>query len=478
MNKKDLFNAIDNIDEKFINDAGKYLKSVSALQDEEPEELEAQKRRFSPLRMIMPIAASLAVIVGVTVAVKTMNSGIEKKPTTTTEDSFDADDPYRPGMFNASASGTAASVSVDAVYPVTETVTALPSGELPFELYGPDYLPLSYDDITSVEFIKGAEDADATQLNAKNWTTINCRNFAYVARPLGIAFINYKNTFDEEYAESYLSGDSDSIRLYAGEKYGDLVVKSASAEFKNVWRSNANDTDNVQYNANLIPQMLNSSYVSFEGQITVNGYIVKSSGDTPIYMFYIGNDERGLPTMSFSGNGDRGFSRTPITESLNGIKYYGELPSVRISSEYEATLGAYFVDANVLPAVVTLSNIGMLYISDSNKRWQLWADTAVDSINGFPFEGNGEYDSTVQAIIDNTTTTAELNEILFELEDEIMTPYNISGFVIYRDVISDGGRHSLEQVIDDVPLEAGMYVYFYDKVGNVYNRYIYTPGAD
>lgn len=46
MNKKDLFIAIDNIDEKFINDAGKYLKNVNPFGTRNRRSWNRKKSRF------------------------------------------------------------------------------------------------------------------------------------------------------------------------------------------------------------------------------------------------------------------------------------------------------------------------------------------------------------------------------------------------------------------------------------------------
>lgn len=488
MNKKDLFNAIDKIDEKFITDAGKYLKDISPFRNEEPEELEPQKRRFSPIRLILPIAASLTVIVGITIALKTLDLGFDTaistdEETSVADNNIGDDIPTDSnGALLDSAAATPPSVlptdSDGTSLPVTETEieTVTETGDLPFTLYGPDSVSLTYDDITSIEHIANADDTSPFVLDAGNWQTISCSGFAYVAEPLGNNYNNVANpyTFDTNAGGVNISfNGSDSRRIYVGERFGDLVVNTALCEFRNMWMS----SDNASYNDRSVPQLFNTSFVSFDGGIDTSGYIVKSEGNSPIYWFFFGCDENALPLMNYSSSQSGNFNRTTVKESFNGFSYVGELPSVRISSEYEAELNAYFVDTNVRAASVKLSNISMLYSADTSENYQLWADTEITSFGETPYGGT-TYDPTIQAFIDSASTTEELSYTLFEKAKEMMKYNNLSSFTIFRDIQSSGGRHSLERVDEDIPLESGIFFYFYDDNGNVISKYEYAGTAN
>lgn len=493
MNKKDLFNAIDNIDEKFITDAGKYLKNVSPFQDEEPEELEPQKGTFSPIRLIVPIAASLTVIAGIAICLKTINFGINQFPETNTENAVT--DSYSQDETDDTALGSAAAPSInDPPTDANENSDGIPettidqvtqTGELPFNLYGPDMVPITYDDISTIERFVTDDETGAKELDIDNWQTISCNGFAYIAEPLGNNYNNYANPYNFSTNDFGTNGTFDSgsssRRIYDGEMFGDLVVNSASCDFKNIRKSSTEEGAEADYEELAAPQMFNSSYVCFDGELETNGYIVKIDGEIPVYWFFFGYGETELPLMNYVVSQSGSFSRSPIKKSFDGsydyFSYIGELPAVRISSEYEAKLGAYFVDTNVRAASVLLSNIAMLYSADSDDEgYLIWADTNVTGIDGVPY-GGITYDSTVQAVIDSARTTDELNYILSDKMDVMMINDDLSSFTIFRDIQSSGGRHALERVIDDTPLGPGIFVYFYDKDGNVLSHYEYAGTA-
>lgn len=477
MNKKDLFNAIDNIDEKFINDAGKYLKNVNPLRDEEPEELEPQKKMFSPIRLIAPIAASTAVIVGIAIALKTINFGIKQSPetnmvnaaqgTSSSENSdIILDSAAAP---STSAKPTDKDVTSDGL-PATKTEQVTQTGDLPFTLYGPDYIELKYDDIAW--FTRPGTDAaeiGGEQLNTENWESLHCE-FAYIADPLGNNFNDYitpeKFVASNEEINAFFNEGSSSRRISKGDMYNDLVVSQASCNLNNIWVSNEEEDNGLE-----MPQALNSNYLSFDGKIVTNGYIVKSEGETPIYKFFFAVGEIQLPLINYANRFGE-YNRAPERESLNGFSYIGELPAVRISSEYEAELAPYFVDTNVQAASVQLSNISMLYSADSAEGFQIWADTSIVEINGAPY-GGSEYNGTFQSVIDKASTTSELSYILWEKMELMKVEKDLAYFRVFR-IGGNGSRQWLEEVTgDDTPLEKGMVVYFYDSNGNVFSHYEY-----
>lgn len=477
MNKKDLFNAIDNIDEKFINDAGKYLKNVNPLRDEEPEELEPQKKMFSPIRLIAPIAASTAVIVGIAIALKTINFGIKQSPetnmvnaaqgTSSSENSdIILDSAAAP---STSAKPTDKDVTSDGL-PATKTEQVTQTGDLPFTLYGPDYIELKYDDIAW--FTRPGTDAaeiGGEQLNTENWESLHCE-FAYIADPLGNNFNDYitpeKFVASNEEINAFFNEGSSSRRISKGDMYNDLVVSQASCNLNNIWVSNEEEDNGLE-----MPQALNSNYLSFDGKIVTNGYIVKSEGETPIYKFFFADGEIQLPLINYANRFGE-YNRAPERESLNGFSYIGELPAVRISSEYEAELAPYFVDTNVQAASVQLSNISMLYSADSAEGFQIWADTSIVEINGAPY-GGSEYNGTFQSVIDKASTTSELSYILWEKMELMKVEKDLAYFRVFR-IGGNGSRQWLEEVTgDDTPLEKGMVVYFYDSNGNVFSHYEY-----
>lgn len=70
MKNNDLFNAINNIDEEYINSAGKYLKNGN-FDDFDTGEFRPEIKKRSPLKIAASIAAAVAVVSGVTFVLKT-----------------------------------------------------------------------------------------------------------------------------------------------------------------------------------------------------------------------------------------------------------------------------------------------------------------------------------------------------------------------------------------------------------------------
>lgn len=492
MNNKDLFNAINNIDEKFITDAGKYLKNVSAFPDEEPEEFVPMERKFSPIRLIAPIAAATAIVVGITLALKTINFGINRSPAlgmtesgSETADTLDGINITSDTVIGNAASAPQKNTDENSVQqpstvkPETDRswdTADTPTGDLPFTLYGPDMVQITYEDITAI-----SGNVSPKYLNDSNWLTITCSGFAYIADPTGDNYNNYNKpeiieewAADQSDADRLFAGGADARRIREGDMFGNLTVNYASCSF---WRTPTSGMTEKQMRDEGFPmsQLFQESHVRFDGELATEGYIVKIDGDVPVYWFFFDMNEIGLPLMNYVADKNGGFGRQPVSESLSGFTYLGELPKVRLSSEYEAKLGAYFIDTNTRRAKVKLSDINIHYDAETKESYQIFAETSVTEIEGIPY-GGVTYNGTLQSIIDKASTIEELNYILWDEMQLMQVEENLAYFRVFRDVKVEG-RRVLEEVTDESPLESGMFVYFYDNSGNVHSQYEYL-GSD
>ena len=189
MKDKDLFNAIDNIDEEFITEAGKYLQddeSIISFHDTDPIEVRPAARKFSPIRLIAPIAAAVLLVGGITFALKTL-------------DPFQ----YTPeGTGNSeetsSYTGNVVGFSSRTEKPEQSSPEPAPDTKLPFTLYGPDYQQLTYGEVGEGIIITNTgyqQRFPAYELTDNNWSRLAAPDFAYIAVPKGA---NYNSADDPE----------------------------------------------------------------------------------------------------------------------------------------------------------------------------------------------------------------------------------------------------------------------------------------
>ena len=346
MNNKDLFNAINDIDEKFIEDAGKYLNDDEC---DDPSQLDSVEifpgeTRFSPIKIIAPIAAAAVLVVGAAAAIKA-NRNVSIAPNT---------------IGAGSAEGTAGEAS-GGLYDgfITDTdlansVTGLSDigvgDSLPFEVYGPDGRLIKSYDVTEFQTKDGSE-----VLTAENWKTITCGDFAYVAAPKGNNF----NTIDNDPLEiTALMNDTISHRFYRiskGDMFGDLIAAEVSSTFERV-QETAHFEKNDDQSADI--GVLSRNYVRFDGSITADVYIVKDN-DRVLYVFR--NGENQIPLLSYSIKDyvldNEYFTVLHTYSGSEGFGYAGELPVPIFDGEETAGLEPYLENNSYLRATVVLSDI-------------------------------------------------------------------------------------------------------------------------
>lgn len=384
MNNKDLFNAINNIDEKIIEDAGKYLKKDAADPSRlsEPVEITPAEIRLTPLKIISPIAAAVVLVVGAAVAFKLWHGipsvqlaqgnaegtsaqasvletsvaaeiGTDDAPPAVNGNNNGIDNEYNAADPAASADGSADAPTAAESSDYLDYAINNNTGELSFYVFGPDMRNLTYDDITAVRGETGAGGI----LTENNWTELFCDGFAYAVYPNGNN-INTVDNFDADVEalhktlseeESLKSADG-CWRLYVGDDFYGLTVAEASSTF-----ARSDDAEAVS---------LERNYVRFKGEAIVNAYIVKSDGG---YYLVFRNGCYWFPLMNIAAfepdesNEKFLFGTRFETFTADNFQYVGELPAVKLDNNVFDTedFSEYFTAKNYRKALVTLSDISI-----------------------------------------------------------------------------------------------------------------------
>lgn len=220
MTEKDLFNAINEIDAKYITDA---------WQNTEAQSFDVESGKTSRLKIFGTVAAFAAAAAAICLVVHIrVNS---------------------PGGFPQHNNSL---------------IVHSPSELLPADIHGPDEVRITYGDVTEVTNEDGGA-FSADEITADNWQRIVCEGFTYLAMPLNgenYNSIDNPSMFDGTLDASRLRLDSLSYtRWNVGDTFHGLTVKSASTAF--------------QYHYKGEPIFTPSECtVEFDGTASVDGYIM------------------------------------------------------------------------------------------------------------------------------------------------------------------------------------------------------------
>lgn len=445
MNNKDLFNAINDIDEKFIEDAGKYLSDDDSDDPSHSEAIEIfpGETRFSPIKLVASLVAAAVLITGVTVAVRHHRRSLSIAPNT-----------------GNSASGTPRALGNDETdsAPIISTHSIDMDAPLPFEIFGPDNIQLTYSDVTDVA------GTSKDELTKDNWESITCGGFAYIASPHGRNF----NTIDHTPTDVAINNESASLdlefkRIYVGDKFGTLTVAEASNTFT---RESFSQTSDENKTSDVIA--LNRNYMKFNGEITANVYLI-NDGEHYYYIFQ--NGEAQLPLSSYNVynfvlyNGCKTIIETCNFD--NGISYSGELPSLTLEEKEMASVEPYISNATYLKARVTLKNIKMEssqsigrntsdFECDMSRVVLNYVEPRVTDSNPFgetPFAGENEM--KLRSILGSARTVEELQNNI----DNIKQLTGCDNIKVFVDVTWEGDDFLDE--ITEGEITPGKYIALY-----------------
>lgn len=432
MNNKDLFNAINNIDEQFITDAGKYLRKddlFSISPDGETIEAGVAGKRMALLKFIAPIAAAFALIFGVAVLAASWNGVTTADPET--------------GINMSRREESAASQTSGA--DIGDKNTA----ELPVTVYGPDNKQLCYDDVMS---------ATNGGIDVANGGTLVC-GFAYAADRTGD---NYNSIDDPD----YWTGGALSFReygykrLYEGDSFGEVKVKKAESTFI------LNPADEGF--------TLAESVLELDGNARVSVYIVTDDiGDTRCF---IKGSTKSIPVMNFSfGNAaEPEYYQESYNAVVGEFGYAGEIPAIEISLDDSdrAELAHFLKPSSYREAVVTLSNITVRYNNAGGENdCTVSADCGgvmLKNWNSASSTLSEEDCTTVSELIDAAETVNELQSAAFEINKHI----SCGSLRVYSE-LADIYVPVFGGEITEGELQPGMIAAVYDTQGNIAGAFTY-----
>ncbi|MBD5384599.1 MAG: hypothetical protein HDR72_06335 [Ruminococcaceae bacterium] len=332
MKTDDLFNAINDIDTKYVTDA---------WNDTEPETdtmvIYESETKTSKVKIFGVVAAFAALISAACLAVYIRVNQLPNSNIIPPDSAV--------GSALPDTSSTVSNVST-AVDPL------LAERDMPIKLYGPDLVQIKYGDVTGVTLPDGKAVA-AENFDPDNWESIICDGFTYLALPHGRSYTNVQ--FPEiNWDDLAIGGDEtydaerDYRRFSVGDKYGDLTVKSAMS----IFHKNAEAEGKLW-----------ECIVEFEGEVTINAYIIRESGANYVYNSFCCVpmwNECTLPVMSFKEGGDGYVSKEYIGEYLSGeFKYSSEYPSFYLYNDNGIWLQNVVGDKNYAAVTMKISNIQM-----------------------------------------------------------------------------------------------------------------------
>lgn len=449
MNNKDLFNAINDIDEKFIADAGKYLTDdVDDPLHSGAVEIYPGKTHFSPLKLIASIAAAAVFITGVTIAVNHFRGRISIAP-------------------NAASEDTAISETVEpesnpdiGTHAITINV-----GPLPFELIGPDGKQICYEDITEV-----GGDIPVEELSEDNWETITC-DFAYYALPstfnrnsVDQPDIDYDNAANTMMTRSFR-------RIYEGGTYIDLTATKAYSVLKRETFEDPETGEPVEVT------YLWKNYIEFSGSTTVNVYFVNDNGE---YYCVFRDGADNLPIICYNVDD---FIKTGeyrsglcVRNFLNGsFKYAGDQLVLTLDEDEKAMIEPYLANSDYIKATVTLDNIkiertqdrvsGGLYYNASIAKASLSYVTNETLFGETPF--TAETETQLRAILGSAEDISELKN----KADRVKDLTDCADIRVYRGIANMAGEFGEE--ITEGELTYGMVIELRNSEGERVAAYKY-----
>lgn len=395
MNEKDLFYAINNIEEKYISQAGKYLIEIGDNSSYgETIEVREGGRKFSPIKIAVSIAAAAAVVFGASTVLKlhnmkkmngvassTANDAINMTSAATSASSTVGSSPKSGNEPNNAYMTTApenANNEIDTIGESTGTESA-------YQFIGPDRLALPTGRITVVS---DEIDDDYTL------SSVVGEGFVYVRAGISENYnsVDTPEIFDD-WVSSQVSSNDGCVCIYKGETLGDLTVIEATCKIN--YPNNNYETGIYEY-----------GYAAFEGEVTTDVYIVKDYGGE--YYCVFRNREFQIPSMNIPPN----FTTAKYTiqdKTIGDFVYATELPALKLDdSSVDGLEKYYWEDIRYRKATVKLSNISMRYFAGTV---ELNADVSELFIQDFD-----EQPSDLSKIdINNFVYIEELEKLFYEI---------------------------------------------------------------
>lgn len=335
MKTDDLFNAINDIDPKYVTDAWNNTAT-------EEDTVVYESTRFSKGRIIGAVTAFAALISAACLAVYVRVGQLPNENITS------GSSPLSSGM--SSSSGTAGDLSVSELDVNEKSPDA--DSELPIPMYGPDMVRIKYGDVTGVT-ISGGKAVAAKDFDPSNWESVICDGFTYLAGGGG-NWIDFRAEGDDPFVplKPGAAALSENYKRYnVGDKFGDLTVKSAMT----VFHKNSEAAGKLW-----------ECIVEFEGEVTVNAFIVRDVNANTVgnsFRCLLPIFEDAIPVMSPTGREVGGESKMYINDYLDGtVRSSGVHPVFYLENNNNIPLQNVidpFKDENCAAVTMKLSDIRM-----------------------------------------------------------------------------------------------------------------------
>ena len=455
MKNKDLFEAINKIDDDIVNDAGKYLRPDS-LYNAEPVEVRPASKKTSTVKLIAPIAAALAVVCGVTFMVRTQrpsaySPGAAGVGMTDNEDTSSdiGDGDETSDTSDAESEDTSSDISS-----VDETST--PTNKQKEDLHKWDYLY----NVDEKYLPIGFDGKKLTNEDGLHYLSGNSHDgyeyggfspdFVYYAEPKGA---NYNSVDDPEaFTDGFVTDNSATFkRIAKGDKFGSLTVKDLGTTFA---RDTANSTDEapIYYHS--------SSHMDFNGWLMIeDAYLVRSNG---IYYCILRNGDTSLPIINATTLEDGSYGTLPFEGNIGGLEYKTEIPPivVRIHENQQKILDEYLEEHSYVKARVHITDIQMWLYHDS--EYKIYSEGDVISIQS----GDAE-PKEVAAFINEHTSISELKADLMEKFGftDVIIRYNFTNWGLLEEYVPDEDALRRVGLYTEDDLILGHAVTVYDENG-------------
>lgn len=442
MKNKDIFEAIDKIDDEFVNSAGKYLGGFA---DTDPVEVRPASKKLSTVKIIAPIAAALALVCGVTIAV-----GMNRQSTYS---------PAAMGVGTADGEDTSSDIGADETSTPTDTDETSDTESIPYvPSISDDKLPIGPDGKQLTSEDPGSFHDNHIRNDVEQPGTAGLQKlFAYYAEPSGANYNSADNP--EAFTDGFtFKGSTEFKRLYddnhGDENFGNFNVFSASSEF--TWASD--DFDELVYRGSNL--CLYPGYAFLE-----NVYLVKSDDE---YYIIARNGETHLPSINIKQLKDEDrYALIPYSGTISGLQYLTETPPILVNINSRAlteTLNRLLDENGYIKARVLIENVRYYETDD--------VEAYISDIASIQLAGGAE-PKDVAAVINRGFNIPEWmieTEVsIAELKAELMEKFGFTDVRVYRN-FSDSG---LQNEFTEGNLVPGNAVTVYDENG-LCGIYVYS----
>ena len=441
MKNKDLFEAIDNIDEKYVNDAGKYL---GGYLDTDPVEVRPASKKLTPFKIAAPIAAALAVVCGITLVART------QRPTMYSPGAaIDSEDTSSDIVDGNETSGTSDTDETSDIESTPETSTP-PMSEMDEHLYsyfdnytliGPDGKQITFSDGSG-----GFLDMDPPPTGIVKYgfegTYIG---FAFIAKPTGANYNSADNP--EAFTEDFVfNGSTDFKRVYDARhpgftdktgKIGNFTVETAYGQY--IWASE--DSDELVYKGSDL--CINGT------ELLEDVYLVKSGNE---YYCIARNGETHLPSLNIKQQNDGSYALAPYRGNISGLEYMTETPPILVNvNRWNGMLDWAFAENSYIKARVLISNIQYFEVLGNDITAYI---PEIISLQ----RGSAEPKEVAAAINSEASRT--------ELKTALMERFGFTDVRVFEQFTGYDGNGNINGIeLTDKKLVLGMKVAVYDENG-------------